>query len=141
MNSLILRAATRYLLPVLLLFSVFLLFIGHNKPGGGFIGGLMAAAAMVLSALAFGTATARRLLPIASQHLLGVGLLTAAASGIWGMFSGGPFLTSAWGEIVLPGWNPIPVGTPLLFDVGVYLTVIGAVLTMLLALAEEGDLL
>lgn len=139
MSSLILQTATRYLLPLLMLFSVFLLFVGHDKPGGGFVGGLMAAGGIILCALAFDTRTARCLLPVAPEHLLAGGLLTAAASGLWGLFSGKPFLTSVWFSISVAGSEPIKFGTPILFDVGVYLTVIGAILMMLLALAEEGD--
>lgn len=138
MRSLILQTATRYLLPLLMLFSVFLLFIGHNKPGGGFVGGLMAAGGVILSALAFDTHTARCLLPVAPEHLLGGGLLTAAISGVWGLVSGEPFLTSVWGNISIFGSQPIKIGTPLLFDIGVYFTVIGGILMILLALAEEG---
>jgi multicomponent Na+:H+ antiporter subunit B len=137
MSSLILQTATRFLLPLLGLFSVFLLIEGHDKSGGGFVGGLVAAAAVVLSALAYGAATARKVLLIPAHQLLGVGLLTAASSGVWGLLRGKPFLTASWGTIDLPGAMRIELGTPLLFDLGVYLTVVGAVLTVLLALAEE----
>jgi multicomponent Na+:H+ antiporter subunit B len=137
MNSFILRTATRFLLPLLGLFSVFLLIEGHDKSGGGFVGGLVAAAAVALSALAYGPATARKVIPLPAHRLLGVGLLTAGASGAWSLVRGQPFLTASWASIDLPGPTQLELGTPLLFDLGVYLTVVGAVVTVLLALAEE----
>jgi multicomponent Na+:H+ antiporter subunit A len=133
--SLILSTATRYLLPLLLLFSVFLLIRGHNEPGGGFVGGLVAAAAFALYAIAYGVATARQILPIAPGRLIGLGLLLAVGSGILALVAGQPFLTGLWHP------QPVPVlgkiGTPLLFDVGVYLTVIGVVLLIIFSLMED----
>jgi multicomponent Na+:H+ antiporter subunit B len=136
MNSLILSTATRYLLPLLLIFSVFLLLRGHNDPGGGFVGGLVAAAALALYGLAFGAAETRRLLNINPRHLIGIGLLLAVSSGLVAVvFMGEPFMTGVWGETELPALGK--PGTPLLFDLGVYLVVVGMVLTILLALSEE----
>lgn len=135
MTSLILSTAVRYLFPLLLLFSVFLLLRGHNEPGGGFVGGLVWAAAFSLYAIAKGVATARRALSVDSRALIGLGLLMAASSGIVALVAGQPFMTGLWTE------QPIPVlgkvGTPLLFDTGVYLVVIGVTLTILFTLAEE----
>ncbi len=138
MQSLILQTAARFLLPLMLLFSIMLLLVGHDKSGGGFIGGLMAAAAIALAQLSFDPSVARRILPVSPQQLLGLGLLIAAASGTWSMLFGEPFLAASWGDIppLLPGGNAIHIGTPLVFDVGVYLTVLGSALTMLLTLAE-----
>ena len=126
--SLLLRIATRYLFPLLLLFSLFLLLRGHHAPGGGFVGGLTAAAAFALYLLAFGTAAARRRLRVAPQTVIGAGLLLAGVSGLPALADGRPYLTSVWVGAL---------GTPLLFDVGVYLLVVGIVLLMLFALAEE----
>ncbi len=135
--SLILRTATRFLLPLLLLFSLFLLLRGHNSPGGGFVGGLVAAAAFALYALAFDVATARQLLRIDPRQLIAVGLLVALGSGLVAWLARKPFMTGQWGSITLPGIGPVHLGTPLFFDVGVYLVVVGVTLTIILSLAEE----
>jgi multicomponent Na+:H+ antiporter subunit A len=136
-GSLILRTATGVLLPLLLLFSLFLLLRGHNEPGGGFAGGLVAAAAFTLLAIAAGVPVARRALRREPRLLIGAGLLVATASGEIGLLGEGPFLTGRWIDLVLPGGVPLALGTPLLFDLGVYLVVVGAVLTIVLNLAEQ----
>ncbi|MCS7251561.1 MAG: Na+/H+ antiporter subunit B [Anaerolineae bacterium] len=135
MISLILSTATRYLLPLLLLFSIFVLLRGHNEPGGGFVGGLVASAALALYSIAYGVAAARRMLRIDPRALIGVGLLIAIGSGLLSMARGLPFLTGLWVERELPLLGK--VGTPMLFDVGVFLVVIGVVLTIIFALSEE----
>ena len=134
-GSLILATAARYLFPLLLLFSVFLLLRGHNEPGGGFVGGLVAAAAFSLYAIAEGVGTARRLLSIDARTLIGVGLLVAASSGLISLALGQPFMTGLWTGFAVPLLGK--VGTPLLFDIGVYLVVVGATLTIVFTLAEE----
>ena len=135
MTSLILQTATRVLMPLLLLFAVFLLLRGHNQPGGGFIGGLVVAASFVLYSIAFGVDAARRALLVAPSTLLGVGLLVALTSGLPGVVFGQPFMTAQWVELTM-GPSVVTVGTPLAFDVGVFLAVIGVVLTIVLTLAE-----
>ena len=137
MKPLILPTAARLLLPLLLLFSVFLLLRGHNLPGGGFAAGLVAAAAFALYAIASDVPAARRALGVAPRALLGGGLLVALASGLLPVLGGRPFLTGLWGYLSLPGIGRVDVGTPLLFDVGVYLVVVGMTLTIVLSLAEE----
>lgn len=137
MTSLILRTATQFLLPLLLLFSVFLLVRGHNEPGGGFVGGLMAAAAVILHAIAYDAESARRLLRVEPHTLLAGGFVAVFISGFARSFSGEPFLTGAWTTIRIPGIGEMDVGTPLLFDLGVYLVVIGATLLVILSLLEE----
>lgn len=139
MRSLILTTATRYLLPLILLFSVFILFRGHHDPGGGFIAGLVAAAAFALYGFAYGMPEARRVLLFDPLKLIGVGLLTAVTSGliapiVWGR----PFMTSIWGKTEFAAIGKL--GTPVLFDIGVYVTVIGVTMLIILTLAEEdGD--
>ena len=135
MTSSILQTATRVLMPLLLLFAVFLLLRGHNQPGGGFIGGLVVAASFVLYSIAFGVDAARRALLVAPSTLLGVGLLVALTSGLPGVVLGQPFMTAQWVELAI-GPSVVAVGTPLVFDVGVFLAVIGVVLTIVLTLAE-----
>lgn len=135
MISLILSTAARYLLPLMLLFSVFLLLRGHNEPGGGFVGGLVAASALALYAIAYDVGNARRVLRVDPRLLIGAGLLTAAGSGLSALLVGRPFLTGLWSGGSIPVLSK--VGTPLFFDVGVYLVVVGAALTVIFSLAEE----
>jgi multicomponent Na+:H+ antiporter subunit B len=137
MTSLILQVAVRVLMPLLLMFSIFLLVRGHNLPGGGFSGGLVAASAWALFAIVYGAAAARRALRVDPLDLIAAGLGTILASGAVGLFAGRPFLTGRWGALDLGGYGVWPVGTPLLFDFGVYLSVIGVVLTIIFVLEEE----
>lgn len=130
-TSSIFRTAARHLMPLLLLFSIFLLLRGHNEPGGGFVGGLVAAAAFSLYGIAYGLEHARRALLVRPLTLLGAGLLVALASGFPAILRAQPFLTAQW---LL---DPVAIGTPTLFDVGVYLVVTGVVLMMVFNLAEE----
>lgn len=135
MRSIILSTATRYLMPLLLIFSIFLLLRGHNEIGGGFVSGLVAAASITLYTIAHDVTAARQLILIDPRTLIGLGLLTALVSGLLPVISGSPFLTGIWLQ------NPLPVlgkvGTPLLFDIGVYLVVIGMALLIIFTLAEE----
>jgi multicomponent Na+:H+ antiporter subunit B len=137
MTSLILSTAARYLLPLLLLFSLFILIRGHNEPGGGFIGGLVAAAAFALNAVAFDARSTRRTLRIDPRMLIPTGLSIALVGGIIPLLYGDSFMTGKWFSVLLPGLEQLDIGTPLIFDCGVYLLVLGVALTMILTLAEE----
>lgn len=137
MNSLILQTATRYLIDLLLLFSIFLLLRGHNEPGGGFVGGLAAAAAFVLYTLAFDVSSARKLLRIDPHMLIGVGLLIAIVSGLVGLVLGDAFLTGEWFKWNVLNAFELELGTPLFFDIGVYLVVLGVTLLIVFSLFEE----
>jgi multicomponent Na+:H+ antiporter subunit A len=130
-TSSIFRTGARLLMPLLLLFSVFLLVRGHNEPGGGFVGGLVAAAAVALYTIAYGVERARRALLVKPQTLLGAGLLIALLSGVPAVIRGQPFMTAQW------ALGHVPIGTPVLFDIGVFLVVAGVVLMMIFSLAEE----
>jgi multicomponent Na+:H+ antiporter subunit B len=135
MASSILQTAARLLMPLLLLFAVFEVLRGHNQPGGGFVGGLVVAASFVLYSIAFSVEAARRALLVQPSRLLGIGLLVALVSGLPGVVIGMPFMTAVWATVPV-GSTAIDVGTPLLFDVGVFLAVIGVVLTIVFTLAE-----
>jgi len=137
MNSIILRTTVRLMLPLLLLFSILLLLLGHNAPGGGFAGGLLAAAAYALYSMAHTAAEARRLLRVRPGVLIGIGLSIALISGLIGVAQGGELFTSVWRVSNIPMIGEAKLGTPMLFDVGVYFTVIGVALTMIFALREE----
>ena len=135
MLSLILATAARYLLPLFLLLSVHLLLRGHNEPGGGFVGGLVASAAFALYTLNAGIEKAKNIIRLDSKILISVGLIIAAGSGSFSLFFGKPFMTGMWLKENLPVIGK--VGTPFLFDLGVYFVVIGVTLTIIFSLAEE----
>ncbi len=132
----IFRIAARNLRPVLVLLSIVVLYRGHNQPGGGFIGGLMAASAYILYAMAHGSDAARKILRLPVQVFLGAGLSVILISGLWGQFTGGDFLTGRWISIDLPVFSELHFGTPMLFDLGVYLSVIGVLLTIMFSIME-----
>jgi multisubunit Na+/H+ antiporter MnhB subunit len=128
----LLITTARALLPLFLIFSLFLLWRGHNEPGGGFVGGLVAASGLVLYGLAHGPAAVRRLVRANLKTVIGVGLGAALLSALIPIVSGRPFMSGVW---IAP--FGIKLGTPTLFDVGVYIVVFGIALTILLSLAEE----
>ena len=134
-RSLILSTAVRVLLPLLLLFSLFLLLRGHNEPGGGFVGGLVAASGFALYALAHGASIARLKLHIEPHTLIAAGLLTAVSSGCIALVAGHPFMAGLWNGQQLPVIGQ--AGTPFLFDTGVYLVVMGMALLIVFSLMEE----
>lgn len=135
MNSFILKTTSRWIVPIMLLFSVFLLLRGHNLPGGGFIGGLTAGIALVLNAFAVGTERTEKVFKINPLNWIGAGLLLAFASGMWGLIFGTAILEGHW----LPWEIPVlpKIGTPLFFDIGVYIVVVGSTVLITFRLAEE----
>jgi multicomponent Na+:H+ antiporter subunit B len=139
MSSLILRTTAHLLIALLLLFSLFMLLRGHDAPGGGFIGALLAAGAFAVYMLAFDPGEILRITRGAHyRQLIGVGLAIATASAVLPMLVGQPFFTALWIDLRLSGRSePLHLGTPLLFDLGVYVTVLGASLTVLIELEED----
>ncbi|WP_237067126.1 Na+/H+ antiporter subunit B [Microbulbifer guangxiensis] len=138
MNSVILQTATRALVALILLFSVYMLLRGHNYPGGGFIGGLIAAAGFTLFAMAWGTAAARRALRIEPGRLAALGVLLAGLAGAVAALLGEAPFTGQWLFLGgAEGDKGLPVSTILIFDIGVYLSVVGAVLALVFALEED----
>ncbi len=138
MNSTILNITARHLGPILVILSLIVLYRGHNLPGGGFIGGLMAASGLLLAVLAYGWETADKPWWPSPVVLLASGLAIAALSGVIGIMAGEVFLTGVWlPAIDLPLLGKLKLGTPLLFDVGVYLTVMGFILKCAQSLGEE----
>jgi multicomponent Na+:H+ antiporter subunit B len=140
MNSVLLNTATRYLVPVLLALSLILLYRGHNLPGGGFIGGLMAATTVILYAYAHGWAAAEKSLPVDPLFLMASGLALAMLSGLPGILAGDTYMKGLW----LPPFyvfllGKVKLGTPFLFDVGVYLVVIGFAVKCALSLGTYND--
>ncbi len=134
MSSLILRTVVPLLVSLMVVFSIYVLFRGHNLPGGGFIGGLIAASALAVYMISEGPAAVRRALIIHPISIAGVGLVAAALSGVPSFIVGVPYLTGLWW---LPDGITIKiVATPVVFDIGVYLVVAGTVAAIALALEE-----
>jgi multicomponent Na+:H+ antiporter subunit B len=119
----------------MLIFSFFLLLRGHNEPGGGFVGGLVAAAAYALYLIANGVEEAKKLLKAEPIKLMSLGLLLAVISAFISVFNGQDFMTGVWAKNEFPVVGK--VGTPLLFDLGVYFLVLGIVLKIVFSIAEE----
>jgi multicomponent Na+:H+ antiporter subunit B len=180
MKTVILATAIRVLIPLFQIFSLYILFRGHNHPGGGFIGGLVGSIAFVFYIMAYGPkqtmhtyfefklfkhknkdyhTRARRyyhllrlnasrkfiddsehywergLFRIEPMYIIATGLLLAATSGVLGFFINAPYMTAFWAEFYIPVIGK--PGTPILFDMGVYLLVIGMVLKLTFVLSEE----
>jgi len=137
MGTLILKTATRLLVGLILVFSIYLLFRGHHSPGGGFIGALVAGTAFALFALSETAGVVRQALRIDPRLLTAAGLLMALASGAASAVRNASFLTGLWWEWESNGHFHSLIGTPVIFDIGVYLAVLGTILTLVLALEEE----
>ena len=131
-QPLMLRVAASLVLPVALVFSVYIFMRGHNLPGGGFIAGLITAVALVLQFMAMGQARAEVLMRADGGRRfvrwIGSGLTIAGLTGVGAFVLGRPFLTSAFGHPVVPVLGELPLATAALFDLGVYLTVVGSTL-------------
>ena len=139
MNSLILSTATRFLMPLILLLSIFIFYRGHNDPGGGFIGGLLAATAFALLEKAEGLKAARKALRFNPLVIAAFGLGCALVAGVWGGLQYGYFLKGVWPFLTVAedgSKSGAPVGSIMLFDAGVYLVVLGSVCGILFTLEE-----
>jgi multisubunit Na+/H+ antiporter MnhB subunit len=137
MQSLILKTATRLLVGLILTFSVYLLLRGHNAPGGGFAGALVAGTGFALFAIAEGPLVVRRAIRISPQKIAVIGLGLAIGSGIAATVFGQTFLTGIWWIWQTKQASKLALGTPLFFDLGVFFAVLGTILTLILALEEN----
>ncbi|MBB5632596.1 multicomponent Na+:H+ antiporter subunit A [Cryobacterium mesophilum] len=138
-RSILLEVVIRLLFHAVVVVSVFILFAGHNSPGGGFAGGLVAGLALAGRYLAGGRYELGAAAPVDAGRLLGVGLLLAAGTAVTPLFFGAHALTSAWFDATIPVLGHIEFTTSTIFDVGVYLVVIGMVLDVLRSLGAEVD--
>lgn len=132
MSTLIFRVMAPPVAIVMLVFSIVVLLRGHNDPGGGFIGGLIAASAAAVYGMAYGVGEVRRLLRFNPLGFAGFGVLVAAGAGFVSLFFGTTFLTAHW----LPKYL---FGVPGLFDIGVYFVVFGTLTAIALALEDSGE--
>ncbi|MNP47269.1 Na(+)/H(+) antiporter subunit B [compost metagenome] len=133
----LLQTTTKVVVFIILTFALHLFFAGHHNPGGGFIGGLVTAAALVLIALAFSTDTVRKALPIDFRTLTAVGLAIALLTGAGSFLFGVPFLSQTFGYFELPLLGETELATAMLFDLGVYIAVLGVTMTIILQIGED----
>jgi multicomponent Na+:H+ antiporter subunit B len=138
MNTVIFRTIAPSLTAIMLVFSVFVLLRGHNEPGGGFIGGLIAASAVAIYGIAVGVSEVRKALRIDPLAVAAAGLLLAGFSGFVSLFYEVPFLTGIWTTILFDEIS-ISLSTPMFFDIGVYFVVLGTISAIALALEENEE--
>ncbi|WP_100332134.1 Na(+)/H(+) antiporter subunit B [Bacillus xiapuensis] len=136
-NDVILQTASKVVFFIIILFSIHLFFTGHYHPGGGFVGGLMTSGAIVLLLLAYDIETVSKGFPIDYKILIAIGLFFAAGTAAGALLFNVPFLTHAFGYFDLPLLGKTSLHTAVLFDTGVYLTVIGVTMTIIQTIGES----
>ncbi|ADC50692.1 Mrp complex subunit B, sodium/proton antiporter subunit [Alkalihalophilus pseudofirmus OF4] len=136
-NDVLLHTLTRVVTFIILAFSVYLFFAGHNNPGGGFIGGLMTASALLLMYLGFDMRSIKKAIPFDFTKMIAFGLLIAIFTGFGGLLVGDPYLTQYFEYYQIPILGETELTTALPFDLGIYLVVIGIALTIILTIAED----
>lgn len=136
MKTIILRAATAILLPLLMIFSIFIFLRGHYLPGGGFVGGLIASIGFVLYFFAHGIHKTKKMFAIHPGFLMPLGLLMVFIAAVLPMVVHQlPFLKALWLDMPIPALGTL--GTPVLFDLGVYVVVLGVTLTIIFTITES----
>ncbi len=137
MNSVVLQLAVRYVKFILIIFALIALFRGHNHPGGGFISGLLAAMSVVFYGLAYSNKDLIRKMKIRPEGYISLGIALILLSMLPGWLLGKAAMTGIWLSLPLPWSGELKMGTPLLFDVGVFFTVIGVTLLFLISLIPK----
>ncbi len=138
-NNLILRTMTSLIAFILLGFAVYLLLAGHNSPGGGFVGGLMTSAVIVLLYITHGIDAVNKMIPINFRKIIPYGILIALLTGVGSFIFNVPFLTHTFGSFQFPFFGEVELATAMLFDLGVYITVLGATITIIYTIASDQE--
>ena len=136
-NNMMLQTAMRFITIIVFAFSCYLCFAGHNAPGGGFIGGLMTASAILVLYLAFDKKVMNKVISFDFTVVIGIGLLFAVGTGIASMLFDYPFLTHFFDYFQFPFFGEVELTTALTFDLGVYLVVVGAAMSIILVIAGD----
>src|SRR6056297_2563719 len=135
-HPLMMVVATRVMMPISLLVGAYIFLRGHNEPGGGFIAGLIVAIALLMQYMASGFAWAEARQRVTYHATIGLGVLIASVTGIGAWLNGRPFLTSDYGYLHFPPIEEFEWATAMAFDIGVFLTVVGAVMLALNSLSK-----
>lgn len=136
-SDVIVQTAAKILVFIIMIYSIYILFAGHNNPGGGFIGGLITASALMLLYLAFDVETVREIIPFDFKIIGAIGVMLALLTGFGSVLFGVPFLTQVYEYVNLPVLGKTGLGTAFLFDLGVYLAVIGTTITIIRSISED----
>jgi multicomponent Na+:H+ antiporter subunit B len=136
MQTLIFRTVSPYLCALMILFSIFVCLRGHNEPGGGFIGGLIAASAFAVYGISNGVGAVRRAIIVHPLALAGFGVFSGVVTGLISVFFDQPFFTGQWVFPTILGVS-FSLSTPMFFDIGVYFVVVGSMTSIVLALEED----
>jgi len=132
-----LQSATKILVFMIMAFSVYVLFAGHHNPGGGFIGGLITASALVLLYIAFDLQSVRDVIPVDFKKLAAAGVIVAVLTGTASFIFDVPFLTQSFTYVKLPLLGKTELATAVIFDLGVYMAVIGTTMTIITSISED----
>jgi multicomponent K+:H+ antiporter subunit A len=135
-HPLMMVVVTRVLMPIAIVVGLYIFLRGHNEPGGGFVAGLVIAIALLMQYMASGFAWTQERKRIEYHTMIGLGVVIAGLTGVGSWLSGSPFLTSAYTYVHLPPIEEFELATAMLFDLGVFLTVLGAVMLMLYSLSR-----
>lgn len=136
-SDLIMETAAKVLVFIIVTFSIYILFAGHHNPGGGFIGGLITASALTLLYVVFDVKTVQEIIPIDFKIVGAIGVLMTLATGIGAVVLDAPFLTQAYRYENLPLLGKTGIGTALVFDLGVYMAVVGTTMTIIRSIGED----
>lgn len=136
-NDVILQSITKVVVLIIFTLAIYLFFSGHNNPGGGFISGLILAAAISLMFLAFDIETIRQGIPLDFKKIAALGALIVVATGLGAVLFGAPFLKHTFVTVKLPVFGLTELTTVTLFDAGVALAVVGVVVTIILTISED----
>jgi len=136
-NDVMLRTATKVVTFIILMFAVHIFFAGHYTPGGGFVGGLLTASAIVLLMLAFDIKTVKNIIPFNYVVMTSIGLILSIATAGASIFFNVPFFTHAYDYFDLPLLGKTSLHSAALFDLGVYLVVVGVTMTIIQTIGED----
>ena len=136
-NNVILQFTAKIVFFIIFFFAVHIFFAGHYTPGGGFVGGLLASSAIVLLLLAFDLKTMRSIFPINFMYVVASGLILSLATAAFPMFVGKPFFTHFYDYFTLPIIGKTSLHTAALFDLGVFLVVVGVTMTIIQTIGED----
>lgn len=132
-----LQTAIKILVFIIMTFSIYILFAGHHNPGGGFIGGLITASALVLLYIAFDLQSVRDMMPVDFNQLAAAGVIVSVLTGTVSFLFNVPFLTQTFTYVNLPLLGETELASAVIFDLGVYMTVIGATMTIITSISED----